>query len=117
MYKIPLKFFCNISKVNQCIKFNTKIRLILETEMKKLFETNASNVTYLNVEIIFTDAPFIQYKKTKLDNNFRTYLENSLLPENVLRTGTQKTPYQKTYEINKGSQSPMVAVLINNFHF
>ena len=63
MYKIPLKFLCNISKVNQCIKFNTKIRLILETEMKKLFETNASNVTYLNVEIIFTDAPFILSKK------------------------------------------------------
>ena len=51
------------------------------TEMKKLFETS------LDAEIFFTNMVFIQYEQIKLDNNFRTYLESSLLSENVLRTG------------------------------
>ena len=61
-YRIPLKFLCYIAKVNQCIKikFDTKFMLMLKTEMKKLFETNANNVANLGAEIIFTDVLFIQ---------------------------------------------------------
>ena len=91
MYRIPFKFLCNIGKVNQCIKFNNKFTLIPETEMKKIFETNASNVANLDAEIFFTNVVFIQYEQIKLDSNFRTYLESSLLSENILRTGIRKT--------------------------
>ena len=76
--------------------------------MQKLFKTHENNANFprgVDAEIIFTDAPYIQYEQIKLDNNFRTYLESTLMSENVLRTGIKPTPYQKTYEINTGSQS------------
>ena len=79
-----------------------------ETEMQKLFKTHENNANIprgVDAEVIFTDAPYIQYEWIKLDNNFRTYLESTLMTENVLRTGIKPTPYQKTYEINTGSQS------------
>ena len=36
--------------------------------------------------------------------NFRQYLETIMFSSNVLRMGIQKTPYQKTYEFQVGSQ-------------
>ena len=106
--RIPLKLSCNIGKVNQYIKLKTKFTLMLETEMKNLFGTNVNNASNLDAEIIFTDAPFIQYQQIKLDNNFRTYLESSLLLENNLRTRIQNIPYQQSYEIDTGSQFRVV---------
>ena len=76
-----------------------------------MFETNANDVTNLNSENIFADAPFIQYEQIKLDNSFRTYLESNLLSENVLRTGIQKIIYQKIHEINTGNQSHVIGFL------
>ena len=46
----------------------------------------------------------IQYKQLTLDTNFRQYLETILFSTKVLRMGVQKTPYQKTYELQAGSQ-------------
>ena len=112
--RIPLKLSCNIGKVNQYIKLKTKFTLMLETEMKNLFGTNANNAANLDAEIIFTDAPFIQYQQIKLDNNFRTYLESSLLLENNLRTRIQNIAYQKSYEIDTGSQFRVVDSRGNN---
>ena len=83
----------------------------MKQKWKKLFETNANNVTNLNAENVFTDVPFIQYEQIKLDNSFRTYLESNLLSENVLRTGIQKIPYQKIHEINTGNQSHAIGFL------
>ena len=42
VYRISLKFLCDVSLVNQCFKFNTKYILTLERDMQKLFETNAN---------------------------------------------------------------------------
>ena len=42
VYRIPLKFLCDLGLVNQSFKFNTKYILTLETEMQKLFETNVN---------------------------------------------------------------------------
>ena len=33
VYRIPLKYLCNLGLVNQCFKFNTKYLLNLETDM------------------------------------------------------------------------------------
>ena len=33
VYRIPLKFLCNLGLVNQCFKFNTKYILTLETDL------------------------------------------------------------------------------------
>ena len=38
MYRIPLKYFCGLGKINFPTKIDMKICLMLETEMKKLFE-------------------------------------------------------------------------------
>ena len=57
-----------------------------------------------DVQIILLKAPMIQYKQLTLDTNFRQYLETILFSAKVLRMGVQKTPYQKTCELQAGSQ-------------
>ena len=39
VYRIPLKYFCDLGKINFPTKIHLKIKCSLETEMKKLFET------------------------------------------------------------------------------
>ena len=58
-----------------------------------------------NPKIIFTKASFIQYEQLLLDKNFRQYLETIMVSKTILRMGAQKTPIQKTYEINVGQDS------------
>ena len=40
VYRIPLKYLCDLGLVNQCYKFNAKYLLSLEKNMLRLFETN-----------------------------------------------------------------------------
>ena len=75
--------------------------------MKKLFESrkvqvSGTAISAPNAKIIFTKVPFIQYGQILLDENFRQYLETIMVSKKILRMGTQKTPIQKTYEINFG---------------
>ena len=104
-----------------------KIRLTLETDMKKLFESDKNHMgnpktgklatsTDRNdfepdaipptpdVQIALLKAPMILYKELTLDTSFRQYLETILFSAKALRMGVQKTPYQKTYELQAGSQ-------------
>ena len=37
VYRIPLKYLCDLGLVNHCFKFNTKYILTLETDMETLF--------------------------------------------------------------------------------
>ena len=46
----------------------------------------------------------IQYEQLTPNTNFRQYLETILYSARTLRMGVQKTPYQKAYEIQVGSQ-------------
>ena len=62
VYRIPLKFLCDLGLVNQRFKFNTKYILTLETDMQRLFETNVNQAAdalprTFDTEIIFTSAP------------------------------------------------------------
>ena len=45
VYRIPLRWICDVGLVNQCFKFNTKYILTLEIHMHKLFETNEKQRT------------------------------------------------------------------------
>ena len=56
------------------------------------------------VQIVLLKAPMIQYEQLMLGTNFRQCLETILFSAKVLRMGVQKTPYQKTYELQAGSQ-------------
>ena len=62
-----------------------------------------------DAKIIFTKAPFVQYEQILLDKNFRQYLETIM--------GAQKTPIQKTYEINVGQDSLDIDFLGANRQF
>ena len=51
-----------------------------------------STIPYdVDTEIIFQLAPYIQYKQIQLDDNYKTYLETTLISELSLRTGIKKT--------------------------
>ena len=95
-----------------------KLRLTLETDTKRLFETKKSLVTRYaagnadvngtpgvpNAQIVLLKTPYIQYKELTLSTNFRQYLETILFSSKVLRMGIQKTPCQKTYKLQTGQQ-------------
>ena len=60
--------------------------------MKKIFESRkvlaaVSAIPALDVKVIFTKAPFVQYEQLLLDKNFKQYLETIMV---------HKTPIQKT---------------------
>ena len=102
-----------IGLVNQCFKFNTKYILTLEMDMQRLFESNVNQArnalpTSVDVSIVFTSAPYIMYEQFKLDDNFRTYLEGTLISEHVLRTGIKPAPRQKSFELVAGTESRVV---------
>ena len=73
--------------------------------MKKLFVSKKVVAVGTAIQIIFKKAPYIQYEQILLDKNFRQYLETVMVSKKILRMGTQKTPMQKTYEINMGQDS------------
>ena len=110
-YRIPLKYICNLGKVNQPIRFNTKWRITFEQDMQRLFEANtnlgaaAGLPDTVDAKIILKSTPYLLYTQFKLDTNFRNYSETALVSESKLRTGIQKTPYQKSYELIAGAQS------------
>ena len=67
------------------------------------FEPDAKPPTP-DVQIVLLKAPMIQYEQLTLDTNFRQYLETIIFSAKVLRMGVQKPPYQKTHELQAGSQ-------------
>ena len=90
--------------------------------MEKLFESRkvlAANATIpeVDAEIIFTRAPFVQYEQILLDKNFRQHLETIMVSKKILPMEAQKTPIQKTYEIQKGSDSLNIEFLGANRQF
>ena len=107
VYRIPLRYFPDLGKINFPTKINYQIKLHFETEMKKSFKYRkvlASGAAILMpyAKIIFIKPPFIQYEQILLDKNFRQYLETIMVSKKTLRMGAQKIPIQKTYEINVG---------------
>ena len=90
--------------------------------MERLFESrktlaNNAKIRAVDAEIIFTRAPFIQYDQILLDKNFRQHLETIIVSKKIRRMGAQKTLMQKTYEIQKGSESLNVKFLGANRQF
>ena len=110
-YRIPLKYICSLGLVNQPIRLNTKWRITFEQDMQRLFESKTNQgaaaglPATVDAKIILKSTLYILYHQFKLDTNFRNYLETALVSENKLRTGIQRTPYQKSYELIAGAQS------------
>ena len=98
VYRIPLRYFTDLCKINFPLKIDFRIKCHLETEMKKLFKSKKKVTTIAApyAQIIFTRLPFIQYEQFLLDKNFRQYLETILVSKKILRMGMQKRLIQKT---------------------
>ena len=100
-----MRFLIDLGLVNFSVKFDTKLVFILKTDMTKLFELNAKKANQpadVDSEVIFYSAPYIQYEETKLNDNYRADLQTTMTSEHALKSGTKKTPYQKSYELNIG---------------
>ena len=121
--RIPLRYLSDIGKINFPTKIDYRIKLFLETDMNKLFESRkvlpstTTKIPSADAEIIFTRAPFVQYEHTLLDKNFRQHLETIMVSKKIIRMGAEKTPIQKTYEIKQGSDSLNVEFLGANRQF
>ena len=110
-YRIPLKYICELGFVNQPVKFNTKWRIIFESDMSKLFESKAQLATAAtaiptpDAKIILDSAPYLLYHQFNMEDTYRTYIEGALVSSRKLRGGLKLFPYQKSYEIVTGGQS------------
>ena len=96
VYRIPLRYFSDIGKINFPTKIDYRIKLFLETNMEKLFESRkalAANaaIPQVDAEIIFTTAPFIQYEQILLDKNFRQHLETNDIEKNIANGSSKNT--------------------------
>ena len=73
-----MRYFTDLGKINFPTKIDYRIKLHLETEIKRLFESkklpaSGTAIPTVDVKIIFTKAPFIQYEQILLDKSFRQY--------------------------------------------
>ena len=122
MYRILLRYFSDIGKINFTTKIDYQVKMFLETNMDKLFESkkvlaSGAAIPEVDAEILFTKAPLVQYKQILLDKNFRQRLETIMVSKKILRMGAQKTPIQKNYKIQKGSDLLNVEFLVANRQF
>ena len=123
IYRVPLRHFSDIGKINFPTKINYRIKLFLETNMNKLFESKKFITGTVKLPpdtdagILFTKAPFVQYEQILFDKNFRQHIETIMVSKKIIRMGVQKTPVQKTYEIKQGSDSLNVEFLGANRQF
>ena len=123
IYRVPLRYFSDIGKINFPTKIDYRIKLFLETITNKLFKSRKALASTVKTppdpdfEILFTRAPFVQYEQILLDKNLRQHLETIMVSKIIIRMGAQKTPIQKTYEIKQGSDSLNVELLGANRQF
>ena len=77
VYRISLRYYCDLRKINFPAKIDLKIKCNLETEMKILFalKKKEANITCPDAKTAFTKAPFIQYEQFLLNINSRQYIE------------------------------------------
>ena len=81
VYRIPLRYFTHLGKINFPLKIDFRIKCHLETDKKKLFESKKKVATIgsPDVKIIFTKPPFRQYEQFLLDKTFRQYLQTMMV--------------------------------------
>ena len=106
-----MKYIVDIGQVNTPIKFNTKWCITFETDLQKLFESKTDRgaagdlPNNVNAKIILESTSYLLHYQFELEDTFRTYLESTIISNQVLRTGIFLTPHQKSYELVIGAQS------------
>ena len=117
-YRIPLKIFTELGKVNTQQSINVDFEFTLETNVMKLFENNAveantdAGKAKINNEpdasVYFHARPYITYNVIQLDSNFQQYFNTALKSSSALRQGVFLNPYRQNFEIAKGSQTQII---------
>ena len=119
-YRIPLRYLVDLGLINLPTSFDTKLIFNLEQKLSKLFESKAKlankagggaadlPTTDPDANIYWNSIPYIQYELVKLNETFDAYLRKVLQNKRVFRTGIKPTPYQKSYEVNVGTQTNVV---------
>ena len=71
VYRIPLKYLCDLGKINFLTKINLKIRCMLQTDMKQLFESKkkVAAIGAPDAQIVFVRAPYLPYEQILLTKN------------------------------------------------
>ena len=96
IYRVPLRYFCDIGKINFSTKIDCRIKLFLETNTNKLFESKkllapGVAIPSANAQIIFTKARLIQYEQILLYKIFRQYLETIRVSKKIfIKDGSSK---------------------------
>ena len=116
---LEFSYVTDIRKINFPLNINFRIECHLETDMKIIFESKKkiAGIGAPATKIIFTRAPFLQYKQFLLDKNFRQYLETVMVSKKILCIGVKKKTIQKKYEMSVGSHSITVDFLGSNRQF
>ena len=89
-YRIPLRYFTLLGKINFPLKTDFRINCHLEADLKKLSESkklyNPTDTIprTLDAKILFIKTTFIRYKQILLDKNFRQYLETTMVSKKIL---------------------------------
>ena len=119
-YRILLRYLVDLGLVNLPTSFDSKLIFNLEQKLSKLFESKAKlankagggaadlPATDPDANIYWNSIPYIQYELVKLNDTFDAYIRKALQSKRVLRTGIKPTPYQKSYEVNVGTQTNVV---------
>ena len=66
VYRVPLKYFCALGKINFPTKIDLKIRCTLQTEMKTLFESKKKKYMELERQMLtlyLQGLPFLNTRK------------------------------------------------------
>ena len=119
VYRVPLRYLVDLGLVNLLTAFDVKIVFNLEQNRSRLFESRdklanvgaraaALTTTQPDANVFYYAAPYIQYEQIKLNDIFNKYITKALQSKRVLRAGIKPTPFQKTFEVNVGSQSHVV---------
>ena len=106
-YGIPLGYMLSLGLVNFAYHVDTRFIFKLETNLNKLFESNAkANIPDApDAQIIFHDTPYVSYPQITLTDNFLVYANDVLRARRALRTCVFLDPYQQSFEANKEIQS------------
>ena len=108
IYRIPLLYFCDLRKVNFSVNTDTRIKITLERNMNKLFESTAKVSAIPDNPDAFIKTfsrPYIAYQETTLTQQAALYQGGILRSRTALRQGVLPAPFQQEFEINIGTQN------------
>ena len=102
-YRIPLGYLLSLGLVNFAYQLDTRFIFTLETNLNRLFESNAKvNIPDApDAQIVFHDTPYISYRQITLKDNFLVYANGVLRVRGALRTGVLLIHISKVLKLIK----------------